>query len=76
MFNSEDYKIYEYEGKVCVTVTHDKPVLFDTFVELIESRDSASSKLCTHCVHILYIYYMCYMNIAVNSVYDLSLVFF
>ena len=55
MFSSEDYEIYEHEGMVCVTVTHDKPALFDTFVQLIESRGSADSKLCI-CINVLYEY--------------------
>ena len=54
MFSSEDYKIYEHEGMVCITVTHDKPALFNTFVQLVETRGTATSKLCNHCVHLEY----------------------
>ena len=46
MFSKGDFGIYEHEGQVCINVTLNKPALFDTFVQLVESHGSATSKLC------------------------------
>ena len=48
MFSSPTYEDYEHEGKLCVTVTHDKPAIFNTTVEILQSRGTATSKLCNH----------------------------
>ena len=53
MFNSSTYEDYEHRGELCVTVTLDKHAFFDTFVQILETRGTATSKLCVHCVHML-----------------------
>ena len=51
MFSSEEYTIYEHQMEICITVEHDKPALFDTDVEIIVIRGSATGKLCNHHGH-------------------------
>lgn len=46
MFSKEEYGIYERNGSVYINVTLNKPAFFDTFVQLVESHGSATSKLC------------------------------
>ena len=48
MFSSETFKGYEHELEICVTVTHDKPALRNTTIEILQSRGTATSKLYNH----------------------------
>ena len=45
MFSSTDYSIYEHEGAICITVTHNRPAIFDTDMEITVVRGSATRKL-------------------------------
>ena len=51
MFNSTDYSIYEHEGEICINLTLHRPALFDTDVEIIVVRGSASGKLSNYRGH-------------------------
>ena len=48
MFSSPTYEDHEHEGELCVTVTHDKPAISTTTVEILQSRGTARSKLCNY----------------------------
>ena len=48
MFSSKDYDVYEHDEELCVTVTLDKPALFNTFIEIVDTPGTAIGKLCNH----------------------------
>ena len=43
-FSQSEYEIFEDEGPLCITLTLDKPALFDTTVEVIEVGNGATGK--------------------------------
>ena len=43
-FNQSEYGIFEDEGPLCITLTLDKPALFNTTVEVIEVGNGATGK--------------------------------
>ena len=48
MFSSPTYEDYEHNGELCVTVTQDKPTFFNTTIEILQRRGTATSKLCNY----------------------------
>ena len=43
-FSSERFEGYENSGSLCITVTHNRPAMSDTTIEILEDSGTATSK--------------------------------
>ena len=57
-FSSSRYEGYEHDGELCVTVTLDKPALFNTAIQILQSHVTATGKWCSHYIHMNIDWYM------------------